>query len=247
MVAAGARHACALETGGRVSCWGWNVDGETGTGSAGIEAAFIPVPTAVATERRFLSVSAGSGFTCGVDVDSGTWCWGSNIDGILGASAPERCGDAHPVPCSSRPVRIPIEPAVQVSAGTGHVCALTRSNSVICWGRNESGQLGFLGDQQIVREPRSVTLPESERIALVSSGGLKTCAITEQHRLWCWGSDLVNLGGKVSHPADYAPRPVGGDLRFQSMSVGSAHLCATSRSGHLYCWGDTIQGALGGR
>lgn len=247
-VSSGARHACALDRDGNASCWGWNVDGETGIGSAGIDAALIPQPTFVLGQHRFMGLSAGAGFTCGVDVDFITWCWGSNAHGILGDQASEQCGDVNPLPCSSRPVRIAMPEAVKVSAGTGHACALTRGGAVYCWGENGSGQLGFFDQsRRLVREPRRVPLPAEETITEVSSGGLKTCALSAQQRLHCWGSDMVNLGGRVLDPQEYGPRLLWPSLRYRSVSVGSTHMCAVDLSGQLFCWGDTVRGAFGRR
>jgi hypothetical protein len=59
MLSVGRRHACFLDRERRAHCWGFNVDGETGTGTAGIEAAMIAAPTPVVGDHRFQSLSAG--------------------------------------------------------------------------------------------------------------------------------------------------------------------------------------------
>ena len=242
----GLRHACVLDRDGYASCWGWNVDGEAGAGAAGLDLPIVPSPSRVAGEHRFDALSAGASFTCGVDVEGGVWCWGSNADGVLGESAPERCGDVEPVPCSTRPVRIPLPGrAAQVSSGSGHACALAHSGRIYCWGTNSSGQLGYLGPP-VPGEAHEVPFPAGERFVLLSSGGLSSCAIAESRHLWCWGADLVNMGGKVRHPDDYAPRQVG-TSRYTAVAVGRAHYCALDGGGALNCWGDTILGALGRR
>lgn len=134
-ITVGGRHACTLDAEGRARCWGFNVDGETGTGSGGVDVSMIATPAPVATTERFAMMSAGMGFTCGVTTDGAVLCWGSNIDGIVGAEAPDRCGDVTPIPCATRPVRIAVpERAKQVSSGTGHACAVTVGGTVYCWG-----------------------------------------------------------------------------------------------------------------
>src|SRR6185503_5787413 len=142
----GRRHACVLDNNGRASCWGWNVDGETGTGSSGIASSLVATPTAVLGDHRFASISAGSNFTCGATTTGQLLCWGNNVDGVLGDQAAERCGDVNPVPCSARPVEINApEPLRQVSSGTSHACAIGASGAVYCWGANDHGQLGHVG------------------------------------------------------------------------------------------------------
>ncbi|NUQ11882.1 MAG: hypothetical protein HUU26_06050 [Gemmatimonadaceae bacterium] len=246
MLAVGLRHACVLDRDRQAHCWGWNVDGEAGVGSAGLERPTVPAPAPVAGGLRFAAISAGGNFTCAIDPAGAVWCWGSNADGILGASAPERCGDVDAVPCATRPVRIPLpETMSQVSSGMGHACALGITGRAWCWGTNGSGQLGFLG-RAAIGAPREVPAPEGDRFAVISSGGLGSCALTVSRQLHCWGADLQNMGGQVRHPDDYAPRRVGTG-RYAAVAVGRAHHCALESGGALSCWGDTILGALGRR
>lgn len=98
---AGEFHTCAIEaagssTPGKAWCWGRNDYGQLGTGSVG-----APSGTAVAvnTGLVFRSLSLGELFTCGVvgpAINSGSpsqpagtvYCWGDNLFGQLGNSAP---------------------------------------------------------------------------------------------------------------------------------------------------------------
>ena len=246
-LAVGRRHACVLNGEGRASCWGWNVDGETGIGIGGINQSMVPRPTPVITESTFTSLSAGMGFTCGATTEGKVLCWGSNVDHVLGATAPERCGDVAYVPCSSRPMVIEIaEHITQVSSGAGHACALGERESVYCWGANSAGQAGvFRSDAPFVRAPVAVTLPVLVRIVALSSGGIQTCAVTSTQLTYCWGSDNVNYGQDIASTDQIAPRPAPGGVRFRTVSVGQVHGCGLDDAGRLHCWGDTILGALG--
>lgn len=80
----GRRHACILDSAGQAWCWGWNVDGETGSGKAGIAAAMVADPLPVEGDHRFESIAAGFGFTSAADRDGATWCWGSNVEASSG-------------------------------------------------------------------------------------------------------------------------------------------------------------------
>jgi alpha-tubulin suppressor-like RCC1 family protein len=246
-LAVGRRHACVLNGEGRASCWGWNVDGETGIGSSGINQSMVPRPTPVMTEDRFVTLSAGLGFTCGVTTMGQVRCWGSNVDFVLGATAPEQCGDVGWVPCSSRPVAVELpERITSVSSGAGHVCALSDREVVYCWGANGAGQSGvFRTNAPFLREPVAVTLPFQGRLVALSSGGINTCVLTSTQAAYCWGSDNVNHGDDIERTALIGPRPVPGGTRFRTVSIGQVHGCGLDTGGRLHCWGDTILGALG--
>jgi alpha-tubulin suppressor-like RCC1 family protein len=247
-LAIGRRHACVVDHEGRAHCWGWNVDGETGTGASGLEASMVAAPTPVETDARFTMLSAGLGTTCGVTVEGGVLCWGSNIDGILGPDAPDRCGDVGPIPCATRPVRVAIPVRVQqVSAGSSHACALGETGVLYCWGANSAGQVGAYGaGVPLVRTPSAVALPRSGSFVSVSSGGLHTCALATTRRVYCWGSDQLNFGDELEEAA-VAPRVAAGGTQFMAISTGMVHACGLDTRGRLLCWGNTILGALGVR
>ena len=243
----GRRHACVLDSSGIASCWGWNVDGETGTGTSGIDAAMVASPTPVATDARFTSLSAGSSFTCGITAEANVLCWGSNVDHVLGRTAPERCGHVASVSCSSRPVPITLpERITQLSSGTGHVCALSERSTVLCWGVNTGGQAGvFTPNVPAVPTPVAVTLNIGP-VTAISSGAIQTCALTSSQKVFCWGADYTNYGRDAA-TTDLSPRPFAEGIQLRAISAGQIHVCGIETGGRLRCWGDTILGALGVR
>jgi alpha-tubulin suppressor-like RCC1 family protein len=244
----GRRHACLLDGEGKAHCWGFNVDGETGTGTGGIDGPMVAAPSPVATDQRFRMLSAGMGFTCGVTVEGDVLCWGSNIDWIIGPEAPDRCGDVTPIPCTKRPVAVPLpEPATMVSSGTGHACAVTVGGTVLCWGSNGAGQVGaYNAAVPRVRAPAAVSVPRSGPFVAVSSGGILTCALANSRKVYCWGADQLHLGEDID-PTAVGPRVAAGGTQFRSISAGSLHACGIDTRGRVLCWGDTIRGALGAR
>lgn len=70
---AGTGFACALTQDGRAWCWGDNTSGRLGTGSTVGSSA---TAQAVQTTARFVRLSAGDGFACGITADGTLWCWG---------------------------------------------------------------------------------------------------------------------------------------------------------------------------
>ena len=247
-ISVGRRHACVLDAAGRAACWGFNVDAETGVGTAGIEAPTILSPTPVAGDHTFRMLSAGSGFTCGVDSNNAVLCWGSNVDGAVGDGAKDRCGDIAPVPCSLTPVAIPINARVTgVSAGSSHACAVTEEGTVLCWGSNALGQFGFHDPKAtIVRLPKVIEFDRGALMRSVQAGGIHSCGVSDRGQLYCWGADSKSLTNLAHWAHELGPRLVAGGARFNAVSVGQAHYCVLDGS-RAKCWGETMLGALGNR
>ncbi len=76
-------HTCALATVGIAYCWGRNVFGELGDGSATTQR-FEPASVAMPTGVTFTSVVTGWNHSCGLSSQGQAWCWGVNGVGRLG-------------------------------------------------------------------------------------------------------------------------------------------------------------------
>lgn len=127
-------HSCALTSDGAAYCWGRGSEGQLGTSSL-VERQDRPAP--VSGRLKFSSLSVGSQHTCGLTEDGALYCWGGNKLNQVG-------GDPQTVATPARQfagLRFR-----QVAAGgnefSGHTCAITVENSVLCWGDNRKGQLG---------------------------------------------------------------------------------------------------------
>jgi alpha-tubulin suppressor-like RCC1 family protein len=130
-VSAYIQHTCAVTTDNRAYCWGFNGSRELGDGTDWPRR-LRPVP--VLGGRRFTSVAAGGGHSCGVATNQRAYCWGDNGFGRLGTGD----GENHPTPA---PVQVDRQ-FTNLDAGTFHGCGVTLANRAYCWGYNEYGQLG---------------------------------------------------------------------------------------------------------
>jgi alpha-tubulin suppressor-like RCC1 family protein len=77
-VSSGGQHACGIDADARAWCWGENFRFELGSGATHAEApssAAVPV----AGGLRFRAVAAGAGYSCGVTVAGGLYCWGLGL------------------------------------------------------------------------------------------------------------------------------------------------------------------------
>lgn len=168
---------CGLTQGAAVICWGIPLGG-SGTEDATVEDA-RPSPPATLPAEQYRALSVGNGFACVRNARGGVRCWGDANAGQLGA---EVFGSA-----SSLQVELPNgEQSVRVSAGFQSACALTTSQRVACWGRNDVGELGRMSEDAGDRAPGLVV--GDGRYLDVSMGGSSACAITVARALECWGS-----------------------------------------------------------
>lgn len=76
-------HTCAVDSAGRLWCWGSGGEGKLGNGGTDDKA----VPTQVGTDTTWASATAGGSFSCAVKVDDTQWCWGGNSSGEVGTGS----------------------------------------------------------------------------------------------------------------------------------------------------------------
>lgn len=134
-IAAGGAHTCAVTATGGVVCWGANRSGQLGDGTTTDRTAPVAVN---GLSTGVVALAAGDDHTCALTVDHQVKCWGNNDAGQLGVDAPTT---------SSEPVTVTgiTGQVTALTAGTSHSCALLADGRAVCWGDNETGQLG-LGD-----------------------------------------------------------------------------------------------------
>jgi len=128
---AGSYHTCAIQTDGKLFCWGWNAYGQLGDGTQNNR----KNPTQVGTATNWSKVSAGGSHACALKTTGTLWCWGYNWWGQLGDGTQTT---------RYSPVQIGTATDwVQVMTGTFYsTCALKNDSTLWCWGYNESGQHG---------------------------------------------------------------------------------------------------------
>ena len=144
VIFAGIYHSCGLSSAGAAYCWGSNLRGQLGNGSASgpdncptypNTGACSVRPVAVVGGFHFDVLAVGHSHTCGLVAGGVAYCWGLNSNGQLGdgtttdASGPKAVAGGLTFKA--------------ISAGIGlYTCAITTAGAVYCWGRNDVGQLG---------------------------------------------------------------------------------------------------------
>jgi alpha-tubulin suppressor-like RCC1 family protein len=212
-ITAGDYHTCALLDNRAVKCWGFNRFGQLGYGdqdSRGDDPREMgnALPTVdLGTGRTATVITAGGEHTCALLDNGSLKCWGSGLNGRLGAggtndrgSGPGQMGDA--LPAVELGTRLTIR---AIAAGGRHTCAVlnplpaepgweAQDASVTCWGDGGIGQLGYEVSTDLgflVGEiGAAVDLGAGRAAAAVSAGKGHTCALLDNSTMKCWGSNF---------------------------------------------------------
>ena len=132
-----------------------------------------------------------------------------------------------------------VSPVVALAAGDEHTCALHADGTVQCWGANDFGQLGN-PEVESSTVPVPVWLPAGAEAVAIDTGTFHTCAVTRDHRVYCWGSnDWGQLGlgqfGNQSTPALVTLAP--SDAVASDVTAGGFTTCVLLSNGAAQCWG----------
>jgi alpha-tubulin suppressor-like RCC1 family protein len=214
-------------------------------------ASVVPVAVRGGTQPQ---VAVGENHTCALLTDGTVRCWGSGSNGRLGDG--EDTARLHPVQvlvsgtAESNPVVL--DGVAQIALGNNHTCALLTDETVRCWGRNSSGQLG---DGSTTERLHPVQVLDSGTTPLrgvtqIDAGGNYTCALLTDQTVRCWGQgnnrqlgdgDTQDRLNPVQVLASVST-PLEGVIR---VSAGKQHTCALLIGGTVRCWGDGGRGRLG--
>ena len=236
-VSAGGPFTCGLSVGGAAYCWGYNADGNLGTGTTTYR---IPMPVSVVGGITFAHLSAGDTHTCALTPSGTAYCWGSNGVGQLGSPI-QPCSEGGLCSATPQPVAGGLT-FTSISAGANHTCGVTSNSVLYCWGYNAYGQLGD-GTTQDRAVP--VAVVGGVEFSFVSAGFTHSCGLTPTFRAYCWGSNRegeIGDGTTIDRPTAV---PVAGGLAFVALAAGLEQTCGLTPSGVAYCWGSNGYGALG--
>jgi alpha-tubulin suppressor-like RCC1 family protein len=186
----------------------------------------------MATSRRWVQISSGGGYTCGVTTVGAAYCWGDNGFGQLGngtatnSNTPTAVSGGHTF--------------AAVSAGSGlNTCGLTTAGAAYCWGTGDHGELGN-GTTSSSTTP--VAVSGGLIFTVVGEGNSFACGLTTAGKAYCWGSNGGGMLGTGTTTSSPTPVAVAGGLIFTMVSVGYESACGVTAAGAPYCWGFNIGG-----
>ncbi|MFC8510297.1 RCC1 domain-containing protein [Streptomyces sp. NPDC057411] len=237
-VAAGGKHALALDTGGQVYSWGDNSYGQLGNNRTGDSRT---VPDRVQGMPKVKQISAGCDFSLALLENGKVYAWGRGIHGQLGNGSRA----TSPVP---RQVQ-GLENIVSIDAGCYHALALTADDTVKSWGYNLYGQLGN-------SSTKSSTIPVDvdwvEGVSEIEAGAFHNYVKTSDSHVWGWGNNQYGqllegdeaFGDNVSRTNRTAPVEIPRLEGVQHLAAGARHGVAVTAD-EVFAWGHNGEGQLG--
>jgi len=229
-LSSGFGHNAIIKNDGSLWCWGLNLHGEVGEGTALNKS----VPVQIGTEYNWTQANAGIFSSAAIKNDNTLWTWGSNEFGQLGNFS---------VNNQSSPVQVIGNDWSFVNSNGSGCFALKKNGTAWVWGRNNDGQLG-LGDKTHRSSP--VQLGITSDWAFITSGAWHKAAIKSDGSLWLWGG---NFGGQIgNNTSENISSPVqttvqGNDWKY--VSCGFNHTAAIKTDGSMWLWGNNSIGQLG--
>ena len=234
---------CVLLYDDSMSCWGFNEDGQSGDNSTNTyksPSTKVQFPN----NQRVKSVGMGVRHTCAILEDGALTCWGADSYGALGNGDSDSADKYTP-----QTIATPADRQVRkVESGATHTCTLMDDGGIMCWGRDNTGQLGNGGTSDTIHSPSTnVELPEGRAATDLSVGDHHSCALLDNGSIACWGHN--NHGQLGDNTTTNAPIPVYAHLPTSSVAVsvstGPYSSCAILENSSVYCWGHNNYGRLG--
>lgn len=142
----------------------------------------------------------------------------------------------------SVPYEVPLlEGLQQVDYFQGHACGALGSAGALCWGNNDTSQLGD-GTLEGTRET-PVQVMALTNVQSVCTGYSHSCGLHTDGSVSCWGGPYRGDGTMEAGP----PVAVEGITDATQISCGGSFSCALLASGRVRCWGYNGDQVTGGR
>ncbi|XP_047573907.1 probable E3 ubiquitin-protein ligase HERC6 isoform X1 [Lutra lutra] len=167
--------------------------------------------------------------------------WGDNSHGQLGRRAAQRQEQPKPIQALET-LRVDL-----VSCGKEHSLAVCYKGRVFAWGAGSEGQLGIGEFKEINLIPTKIKTLTDIKIIQVSCGHHHSLALSEDGRLFSWGSNSHGqLGLGKECPSQASPQRVWSldGIPLTQVAAGGAHSFALSLSGASFGWGSNSEGQL---
>lgn len=242
-------HTCAIDSYGRLYCWGANTYGQIGDGTT--NNSNIPVAvdvSGVLAGRRIKQVTVAGFNTCVIADDNLPYCWGRggyNGDGTWTQR--------------NNPVAVKTSGALdgktvnKLVASWGQFCVLASDSLAYCWGNDTYGSLGS-GTGASSTVPIAVymggALSGKTVKDIATPGDAHNCLIASDSRIYCWGNGNLGQLGNGSTANSSVPVAVDmdgalKDKRIISITNAEDTSCAIDYYGRAYCWGSDYYGGIG--
>lgn len=241
-IAAGPTGTCGISA-GKLYCWGI-VPGVASPSTT------QPQTTNIGAGVQLTQVMIGDSHVIITDGKS-VWGFGNGCAATGNDSTDIAVGNAIKVSLPGSPTSIDI--AVGVNGGFDS-CALTNDKRLVCWGKNEQGELAldtqptcYLPFQRM-SDVADIGAPDASHLGMkVAMAGDHGCTISTDSDAVCWGDDNEReIGTRADNTTeDQLLVPFVG-VTWGEIAMGGTVGCGIrTMTGHVECWGTSYYGELG--
>ncbi len=192
-IAAGRRHALALQADGRLLSWGSDEDGQLGDGGTNSDK---DAPTFIPNVNNIIAIAAGEDFSLALKADGTMLSWGSDEFGQLGDSA-ELSDKVAPVVVAG------VTNIIGIAAGLNYALALKADGTLISWGSDEGGKLGNPNSSD--NQPTFVPALIATNIVAISAGAFHSLALKSDGTMLSWGNFFFGQLGQDTNSPTFNP------------------------------------------
>ncbi|MFD2600750.1 T9SS type A sorting domain-containing protein [Flavobacterium suzhouense] len=232
VVAGGSDHSVALKADHTLWTWGRNNNGQLGDNTNTDNG----VPTQIGTANDWEQIAAGAFHTLAIKANGTLWGWGNNsyqqLTGTGARLVPTQIGSA--------------TDWVEVACGSYFTIARKSNGTLWAWGKNGDGELGIgSSGGSTIGVPTQIGTDTNWNHVDAGFAFAVASKNTEGANLWAWGSNTNGQLGDNTTVNKNSPIPVGGDVHYDSFSVGLLHVIAVKSDNTLWSWGRNMFGELG--
>ncbi len=192
--------SCLVTPDGIPYCLGYNYSSGLGTGSDEIHVT-EPEAVIITEGQRFSDISAGFDHFCALDTDKNAYCWGYYLDVGQFVNIPTKVAG--------------VENITKITSFFEGSCALNEIGEVWCWGKNDSGVLGYKKATGDYWKNQAIKIDLPGKATDIASAEYFNCAVGDEsfnEDIFCWGSiaSEVYLNNEADRPArqNYNPVPL---------------------------------------
>jgi alpha-tubulin suppressor-like RCC1 family protein len=269
-LSAGDTHTCVVLVDNSVKCFGLGSEGQLGNESTskigdGIGASVASSSAiSLGLGRSARAIATGTSHTCALLDNMTVKCWGYGAVGAIGSESTASRGDNSEEMDDELPaIDLGSErTATMIAVGSNHSCALLDDATVKCWGRSNSGQLGYNdtatrgdGPGEMGDALPAISFAAGRTATAIAAGANHTCAVLDNAQVVCWGDNeygqlgqgnMINIGDALNATIVATPTiNMGTGRSVVAISAGNLHTCALLDNATVKCWGSAGNGRLG--
>jgi len=231
----------------RPYAWGTNAFGALGNGSTAMSADPVPVDVSgVLSGKTIVALATGVGQSLALCADGTLAQWGLEVGSAGNQETTVPIDISNSGDLAGKHV-------IAIAAGAFHNLALCSDGTLISWGDNSKGQLGYPTSTTPTPHAMNNSGPlAGKTVIAIAAGAYHSLALCSDGSIFAWGYNYNGqLGNGNADTGDqYAPVQTvsSGALAGKTVTAiasGQYHSMALCSDGTLFTWGDNENGQLG--